>query len=95
MGQGGADLVGAGSLVALCIVGVVTLPESFSGFASDRDRGGSASSAAFMAPIGTAPSPMVMAPGGYGFRHYLRVGGPLGVLFLAVGAAIIPSVWGF
>jgi di/tricarboxylate transporter len=54
-----------------------------------------AASSAFMTPIGTAPNLMVMAPGGYGFRHYLRVGGPLVVLFLAVGAAIIPFVWEF
>ncbi len=50
-------------------------------------------SSAFLTPIGTAPNLMVMAPAGYRFRDYTRVGLPLLVLFLAVSLAIIPVFW--
>ena len=52
-------------------------------------------SSAFLTPIGTAPNLMVMAPGGYRFIDYAKVGGPLLALFVAVSVAIIPIVWPF
>ena len=41
-------------------------------------------SAAFLTPIGTSTNLMVTAPGGYGFRDFIRLGLPLVVLFLLV-----------
>ena len=52
-------------------------------------------SSAFLTPIGTAPNLMVMAPGGYRFVDYARVGGPLLALFVVVSVAIIPIIWPF
>jgi len=50
-------------------------------------------SAAFLTPIGTAPNLMVMAPAGYRFRDYGRVGLPLLVSFMAVSLVLIPVFW--
>jgi len=52
-------------------------------------------SSAFLTPIGTAPNLMVMAPGGYSFKHYTRVGAPLLVLFLITSLLLIPVFWPF
>jgi di/tricarboxylate transporter len=52
-------------------------------------------SSAFLTPIGTAPNLMVMAPGGYRFTDYAKVGAPLLVLFLVVSLILIPVVWPF
>jgi di/tricarboxylate transporter len=52
-------------------------------------------SSAFLTPIGTAPNLMVMAPGGYRFVDYAKVGGPLLALFVVVSVAIIPIIWPF
>jgi len=54
-----------------------------------------AASSAFLTPIGTAPNLMVMAPGGYRFTDYMRVGAPLLVAFLAVSLVLIPVFWPF
>ena len=54
-----------------------------------------AASAAFLIPIGTAPNLMVMAPSGYRFTDYARVGAPLLGLFLVVSLVLIPVIWGF
>lgn len=52
-------------------------------------------SAAFLTPIGTAPNLMVMAPGGYRFTDYAKVGAPLLALFLVVSLILIPIFWPF
>jgi di/tricarboxylate transporter len=52
-------------------------------------------SSAFLTPIGTAPNLMVMAPGGYRFTDYAKVGVPLLALFLAVSLILIPIIWPF
>jgi len=52
-------------------------------------------SSAFLTPIGTAPNLMVMAPGGYRFTDYAKVGAPLLALFLAVSLFLIPVIWPF
>jgi len=52
-------------------------------------------SSAFLTPIGTAPNLMVMAPGGYRFTDYAKVGAPLLVLFLIVSLILIPVLWPF
>ena len=38
---------------------------------------------------------MVLTPGGYRFNDYVRVGGPLMILFLLISLVIIPLVWPF
>ena len=52
-------------------------------------------SSALLTPIGTPPNLLVMAPGGYSFNHYMRVGLPLVILFLVVSLLVIPLVWPF
>lgn len=54
-----------------------------------------ASSCAFTTPVGTPPNTMVMGPGGFKFKDYLRAGTPLLLLSLILCAAIIPLVWPF
>ena len=52
-------------------------------------------STAFMTPIGTTTNLMVMTPGGYGFRDYLRVGLPLVSIFLVLTLVLVPLIWPF
>lgn len=52
-------------------------------------------SSALLTPIGTPPNLMVMAPGGYSFGHYMRVGLPLVVIFLAMSLVLVPLIWPF
>ena len=54
-----------------------------------------AASSAFLTPIGTAPNLMVMAPGGYTFSDYMKVGAPLLVAFFAISLLLIPIFWPF
>ncbi len=50
-------------------------------------------SASFATPIGYQTNTMVMGPGGYLFRDYLRIGLPLNVLMLVAGTLLIPLFW--
>ena len=50
-------------------------------------------STAFLTPIGTATNLMVAAPGGYSFKDYIKVGGPLIFLFLLASLALVPLIW--
>jgi di/tricarboxylate transporter len=54
-----------------------------------------AASSAFLTPIGTAPNLMVMAPGGYSFTDYMKVGAPLLAAFFALSLILIPIFWPF
>jgi di/tricarboxylate transporter len=47
----------------------------------------------FLTPIGHQCNTLVMAPGGYRFGDYPRLGAPLSLLVLVVGAALIALVW--
>jgi di/tricarboxylate transporter len=47
----------------------------------------------FLTPIGHQCNTLVMAPGGYRFADYPRLGGPLSLLVLVAGTMLIASVW--
>jgi di/tricarboxylate transporter len=47
----------------------------------------------FLTPIGHQCNTLVMAPGGYRFADYPRLGAPLSVIVLVVGTLLIAAVW--
>jgi len=47
----------------------------------------------FLTPIGHQCNTLVMAPGGYRFSDYPRLGAPLSLLVLIVGPLLIAAVW--
>ena len=47
----------------------------------------------FLTPIGHQCNTLVMAPGGYRFGDYSRLGLPLSLLVIAVGTPLIAHVW--
>jgi di/tricarboxylate transporter len=53
-----------------------------------------AASTAFMTPVGYQTNLFVYGPGGYRFSDYLRVGGPLQILFAVVTTLGIAAIWG-
>lgn len=52
-----------------------------------------ASSLAFLTPLGHPVNVLVMGPGGYQFRDYLKVGWPLTVLLIALILVLLPVLW--
>jgi di/tricarboxylate transporter len=52
-----------------------------------------AASAAFLSPVGHPANVLIMGPGGYRFKDYLRVGVPLTVVILLVTLVVLPIVW--
>ena len=50
-------------------------------------------STAFLTPIGTTTNVMVTAPGGYTFSDFIRVGGPLLLIFLILTLILVPMTW--
>ncbi|MEO1543277.1 MAG: SLC13 family permease [Pseudomonadota bacterium] len=52
-----------------------------------------AASCAFLTPIGHKNNTLIMGPGGYRFGDYWRLGLPLEILIVAVGAPMILMVW--
>jgi len=54
-----------------------------------------AASLSFLTPIGYQTNLMVMGPGGYQPRDYLRAGWPLALLMAVTALALIPLVWPF
>lgn len=50
-------------------------------------------SASFMTPIGYQTNAIVMGPGSYTFRDYLRIGVPLLILMWIVASIFIPIFW--
>jgi di/tricarboxylate transporter len=53
-----------------------------------------ACSMAFITPLGHAVNVLVMSPGGYSFRDYVKVGVPLTVILSVVVLVVLPVVWG-
>ena len=54
-----------------------------------------AASTAFMTPVGYQTNLFVLGPGGYDYRDYLRLGGPLQVLLAVITPLSIAMIWGF
>lgn len=52
-----------------------------------------ASSCSFLSPVSTPPNILVWEPGGYKFMDYVKVGGGLSLVCIAVAVLIIPWVW--
>jgi len=54
-----------------------------------------AAAAAFLTPVATPVNLMVMAPGGYAFSDYWKLGLPLMFLFMAVAVFVVPIFYPF
>lgn len=54
-----------------------------------------AGAASFMTPIATATNMMVMAPGGYSFNSYWKLGTPLMIWFFIMAVFYVPLIWRF
>ncbi|MDR6168920.1 anion transporter [Microbacterium paludicola] len=54
-----------------------------------------AGASSFLTPVATPVNLMVMAPGGYRFGDYWRLGLPLTVLFLLAAVFYVPLIWRF
>jgi di/tricarboxylate transporter len=52
-----------------------------------------AASCGFATPLGYQTNLMIYGPGGYKFTDYLRYGGPLNLLVMAVTIALAPLLW--
>lgn len=52
-----------------------------------------AASASLMTPVAHPANTMVMSPGGYQFKDYLKVGGPLTLVIFVVLMIVLPLFW--
>lgn len=52
-------------------------------------------STAFLTPVGTTTNAMVLSAGGYKFLDYIRVGGPLLLLFFITTLILVPLIWSY
>jgi di/tricarboxylate transporter len=52
-----------------------------------------AASAAFMSPVGHPANVLVMGPGGYRFKDFIKVGLPLTIVVLIVTMLVLPIFW--
>jgi di/tricarboxylate transporter len=54
-----------------------------------------AASASFMSPVSHPANILVMGPGGYRFKDYIRVGLPLTIVVFVVVLIVLPIIWPF
>ena len=50
-------------------------------------------SASFLSPVSHPANVLIMGPGGYRFRDYIKVGLPLTVVVLGVTLLVLPFFW--
>ena len=53
------------------------------------------SSLSFLSPVAHQAMAMVMGPGGYSYRDYIKAGAPLALICILVAAVLIPWMWPF
>jgi di/tricarboxylate transporter len=51
------------------------------------------SSLAFLSPVAHQANAMVMGPGEYKFRDFIKAGAPLTVFMIVLAALLIPALW--
>ena len=70
-------------------------PSSVSSPQSDVDDGGNRlrPSASFISPISHPANLLVMGPGGYRFKDYVKIGVPLTIVVLIVTMLVLPWLW--
>ncbi|MCE9631616.1 MAG: SLC13 family permease [Planctomycetia bacterium] len=54
-----------------------------------------AASCGFATPMGYQTNLMIYGPGGYKFSDYMRFGGPLNLIVMAITVALAPLIWPF
>lgn len=54
-----------------------------------------AASTCFSTPVGYQTNVMIMGPGGYSYKDYVKVGVPLNVIFFVISVTLIPLIWHF
>lgn len=54
-----------------------------------------ATSMAFITPLGHPVNVLVMSPGGYNFRDYVKIGLPLAIILFIVAMVFLPLFWNF
>jgi di/tricarboxylate transporter len=54
-----------------------------------------AASNSYMTPIGYQTNTFIFGPGGYEFRDFVRVGGPLNLVMVVAAAFVIPIFFPF
>jgi di/tricarboxylate transporter len=54
-----------------------------------------AASASFITPLGYQTNLMVMGPGGYHSRDYMKIGLPMSLITAACSISLIPLIWHF
>jgi len=52
-----------------------------------------ATSMAFITPLGHPVNVLVMSPGGYNFKDFMKIGVPLTIILFAVVMIVLPLVW--
>ncbi|UCG53903.1 MAG: SLC13 family permease [Dehalococcoidia bacterium] len=52
-----------------------------------------AASTSFATPVGYQTNTMIYSPGGYRFWDFIRIGGPLNLVFLGIAVILIPLIW--
>ena len=50
-------------------------------------------SSAFLTPVGHPVNVLIMGPGGYRFKDYLKVGLPLTIIVLVMVVFVLPLLW--